>query len=300
MSGVETEGRGGSGTRGGAGAGARNGSTRAVGRRAGARPTPAQAFDALHAYCAPALQRQAYLLTGRHDHARDAVARAFRLAWQRWPEVARDPDPPSWVRAAAYDCALSPWRSALRVGRRPDVPPDPADRALQAVLLRLPPCYRRTLVLHDGVGLNLPDTAAETEAGTAATANRLLHAREAVAALLPDLADPAELHRRLVSLGSAERGPVPAAKDLRAAGEHGVRLWTRSALALTAAVTGATALTWHTAPTHYEAPVSPGHAVEGLPVPGTLGPVSRDALRPSTKLRKGPFAGPERLLPLAR
>ncbi|MCE7550164.1 RNA polymerase subunit sigma-70 [Streptomyces thermodiastaticus] len=228
------------------------------------------------------------------------MARAFRLAWQRWPEVARDPDPPGWVRAAAYDCALSPWRSARRAGRRPDVPPDPADQALQAALLRLPPCYRRTLVLHDGVGLNLPDTAAETEAGTAATANRLLHAREAVATLLPDLADPAELHRRLVRLASAEHSPVPAARDLRAAGERGVRLWTRSALALTAAVAGATALTWHTAPAHYVAPVSPGHAVEGLPVPGALGPVSRDALRPSTKLHKGPFGGPERLLPLAR
>ncbi|WP_241563533.1 helix-turn-helix domain-containing protein [Streptomyces sp. E1N211] len=36
-------------------------------RGAGPYLTPAQAFDALYAYCAPALVRQAYLLTGRRD-----------------------------------------------------------------------------------------------------------------------------------------------------------------------------------------------------------------------------------------
>ena len=55
--------------------------------------TPAQAFDALYAFCAPALVRQTYLLTGRRELARESVERAFQLAWQRWPEVARDPDP---------------------------------------------------------------------------------------------------------------------------------------------------------------------------------------------------------------
>ena len=52
--------------------------------------TPAQAFDALYAFCAPALVRQAYLLTGRRELARESVERAFQTAWQRWPEVAVD------------------------------------------------------------------------------------------------------------------------------------------------------------------------------------------------------------------
>ncbi|MFD7993192.1 RNA polymerase sigma factor [Streptomyces mexicanus] len=266
----------------------------------GEPPTPAQAFDALHAYCAPALIRQAYLLTGRHDRARDAVVRAFRLAWQRWPEVAHDRDPAGWVRAATYDCALSPWHRLRLRDRHPDPPSDPADRALQRALLRLPPSYRRTLVLYDGVGLDLPETAAETEASTPATANRLMHAREAVAACLPELADPAALHRGLLRLGSAERSPAPGSRDIRTAGERSIRAWTRCALALTVTVAGATALTLETAPTHYLAPVSPGHAVQGLPVPGSLGPLSRDALKLSTKLRKEAGGGPERLVPQAR
>ncbi|MGC3004463.1 helix-turn-helix domain-containing protein, partial [Streptomyces sp. G35A] len=71
--------------------------------------TPAQAFDGLYAFCAPALVRQAYLLTGRRDLARESVERAFQLAWERWPEVARDPDPAGWVRAAVHEWALAPW-----------------------------------------------------------------------------------------------------------------------------------------------------------------------------------------------
>lgn len=290
--------------------------------KTGGPQTPAQAFDALYAFCAPALVRQAYLLTGRHERARAAVERAFQLTWQHWPEVAHDRDPASWVRAAAYECALSPWHRFLPRNRRlPDPPPDPADRALQDTLLRLPPSYRRTLVLYDGVGLDLPETAAETEASTPAAAGRLMHAREAVAAHLPELADPAQLHRRLVRLASAGHRatagtaaspaagrtvarpvPRPAAGPaaVRTAGERGIRFWTRSAIALTATVIGTTALTLHTAPTRYLAPVSPGHAVQGLPpTHGTLGPLSHGTVHLSVLLKAKAAGGPERLVPKA-
>ena len=181
--------------------------------------TPAQAFDALYAFCAPALVRQAYLLTGRRELARESVERAFQLAWQRWPEVAVDRDPAGWVRATAYEYALSPWHRFRPRHRHPEPPPaDAADRALLDVLLKLPPPHRRTLLLYDGVGLDLPETAAETEASTPAAAGRLLHAREAVAARLPELADPAVLHRRLAELASTERlraGRAPGGADRR-------------------------------------------------------------------------------------
>lgn len=36
------------------------------------------------------------------------MERAFQLAWHRWPEVAVDRDPAGWVRATAYEYALSP------------------------------------------------------------------------------------------------------------------------------------------------------------------------------------------------
>lgn len=70
--------------------------------------TPEGAFDALYAHAAPGLVHQTYLLTGRRGLSRESVEHAFLLAWQRWPEVAVDRDPVGWVRAAAYEYALSP------------------------------------------------------------------------------------------------------------------------------------------------------------------------------------------------
>lgn len=263
--------------------------------------TPAQAFDALYSFCAPALVRQAYLLTGRRDLARQSVERAFQLAWDRWPEVARDPDPAGWVRAAAYEWALSPWHRFLRRHRQPEPPPpDEDDRALLDVLLHLPPPYRRTLVLYDGVGLGLPETAAETEATTRAAAGRLLHARETVAARLPDLSDPRELHQRLAELASTGRLRSAAPPAVRGGSERRARFWTRAAIACTVALIGATTLTLRTAPTRYEPPVPPGETVQGVPPPVAPGPLSEEERELRARLRAEFPGGPERLTPQAR
>ncbi|KOV67258.1 RNA polymerase sigma factor, sigma-70 family protein [Streptomyces sp. MMG1121] len=262
--------------------------------------TPTQAFDALYAFCAPALVRQTYLLCGRRELAREAVERAFQLAWQRWPEVARDRDPAGWVRAVAYDCALSPWHRFRPRYRNPGPPPaDPADRALLHALLKLPSSYRRTLVLYDGVGLDLPETAAETEASTPAAANRLTHARQAVAARIPELADAAELHRRLLELASAQRLRAARPTTVRSVGERRNAFWTRSAIAFTVAIIGATALAVRTAPTHYEAPIAPAQAVGGVPTRVAPGPLSQGEQALRTKLHTSHEGGPERLEPLA-
>ncbi|MFE0172733.1 sigma factor-like helix-turn-helix DNA-binding protein [Streptomyces sp. NPDC059002] len=262
--------------------------------------TPAQAFDALCAHCAPGLVRQTYLLTGRRTLAQESVERAFQLAWQRWPEVAVDRDPAGWVRAAAYEYAMSPWHRLRPSQRHPDAPPaEPADRAFLDVLMSLPPAQRRTLLLYDGVGLDLPETAAETEASTPAAANRLLHAREAVAEQLPDLATPEALHRRLDELGRAEKLRSPQAERVRTGSEHRARFWTRAAIAFTALIVGATALTLKTAPTHYEPPQSPGKAISGIPPRMGPSPLSYEETELRTKLRTELSSGPERLLPQA-
>lgn len=263
--------------------------------------TPAQAFDALYAYCAPALVRQTYLLTGRRELARESVERAFQLAWQRWPEVARDRDPAGWVRATAYDCALSPWHRFRPRHRQPEPPPANApDRALLSALLKLPAPYRRTLVLHDGVGLGFAETAAETEASTPAAAARLLHARATVAAQVPELADTAELHRRLAALASTERLRAPQPPTVRIGGERRTRFWTRTAIACTVALIGATTFTLRTAPTHYEPPVPLGVQVEGLPPRIAQGPLSDEETELRDKLRREAVPGRGRLVPLSR
>jgi len=270
------------------------------------RLSPDEAFDALYAHAAPGLVRQTYLLTGRRSLARESVERAFQLAWHRWPEVAVDRDPVGWVRAAAYEYAMSPWHRLRRVHRHPDAPPtEPARRALFEALLDLPPAYRRTLLLYDGVGLDLPETAAETEASTPAAAGRLEVARAAVAERLPELAAAASLaeqsellHDRLGSLGRAERVPSPSpARSVRTGSENKARLWTRAAIAFAALLIGATALTLHTAPTHYEQPVSPPERVGGVPPRGGPQRLTPQDLKLQKVLKEQLAHGPERLVP---
>ncbi|MFE0421025.1 sigma factor-like helix-turn-helix DNA-binding protein [Streptomyces sp. NPDC058953] len=265
--------------------------------------TPAEAFDVLYGYAAPGLVRQTYLLTGRLRLAHESVERAFHTAWQRWPEVATDRDPVGWVRATAYEFALSPWHRLRPAHRHPDAPPlDRAGRELLAVLLELPPPYRRTVLLYDGLGLDLPETAAETEASTPAAAHRLLHAREAVAARLPDLAEPGALRARLTAL-LADGGPVPQpapAATVRTTGERRAWFWTRTALTATVVVMSATGMTLATAPTRYVPEVSPGHRVGG--VPGHAGPAHLTPRETAlhTHLTTHPDATPSRLSPQPR
>ncbi|NGO48995.1 SigE family RNA polymerase sigma factor, partial [Streptomyces ureilyticus] len=269
--------------------------------------TPAQAFDALYEFCAPSLVQQTYLLTGRRELARESVDRAFQLAWQRWPEVAVDPEPAGWVRAVAHEYALSPWHRLRLRHRRPDAPPaTPGDRRLLSVLLSLPPSYRRTLLLHDGLGVGLPETAAETEASTVAAANRLLHAREAIAEHFPDLTDPQELRRRLARLAKLadkerqDRRAAPKPVTVRTGSERRAQYWTRAAIACTTLLVAATAITVKTAPSHYEPPVPPGEKIHGVPPRAAPGALSAKQQKLRARLKSDSANGPERLLPEGR
>ncbi|GAB2798045.1 RNA polymerase sigma factor [Streptomyces daliensis] len=205
--------------------------------------TPARAFDALYAQHAPALSRQAFLLCGHRRMADRAVAAAFHLAWERWPEVAVDPDPGGWVRAAMYTYALSPWRRLRPRRRHRDTRRAPAsDRALLEALLALPPSYRAALLLHDGLGVGLSAIAAETEASTPATAGRLEHARDAVLERMPELRDEPGAPRgvllsaRLRELAAAQPARTRPARLVRRGGERRTQRRHGAAVGLTVTV----------------------------------------------------------------
>ncbi|ROQ82240.1 DNA-directed RNA polymerase specialized sigma24 family protein [Streptomyces sp. CEV 2-1] len=276
------------------------------GSGAGTGPSPAEAFDALYRHTAAALFRQTYLLTGRRGLAREAVGKAFDLAWQRWPEVAADRDPVGWVRAAAYEHAVSPWHRLRRAHRHLDPPPEaPGPRALLDALLALPPSYRRTLLLHDGVGLGLPETAAETEASTPAAAGRLMTARAAVAEKLPELAKPsapaeqsALLHERLGALALAQPAPsLPVPELIRSGSERKAQLWTRAAIGFIVLLIGLTLITLATAPRKYETPQSPAQKVSGVPPLGGPEKLTPQDKKLRKKFGKELVRGPARLVP---
>ncbi|OKI09935.1 hypothetical protein A6A06_04740 [Streptomyces sp. CB02923] len=249
--------------------------------------TPAAAFDALYTRHAPDLTRQAIVLTGHPHLSQEAVERSFQMAWQRWPEVAVDPDPAGRVRAMVHEYALSPWhrmRPGGRAGRRPSPkvpappPATPPQRALRDAVLSLPTAYRRALFLHDGLGLDLSETAAEVEASTPATAGRLLHARRAVADRVPELglADESPvrqreiLRERLAGLAVAHPVAPSAARTVRSGSERTVSRMTQGAFGLTAVIAAATAFTLvnesGTLPTRPEAGPP---ALSASPTPGT-------------------------------
>ncbi|NLU66836.1 sigma-70 family RNA polymerase sigma factor [Streptomyces sp. HNM0574] len=245
--------------------------------------SPGQAFDLLYARYARSLTRQAFLLSGRRDTAGLAVAYAFHSAWEKWPEVATSPEPAGWVRAAAYSYALSPWHR-LHPGRRRPEPYQgpPADRALVEAMTALPRTYRATLLLHDGLGLSVSETAEETEASLPAAEGRLAHAREALAARADELRQvPAALlgeriGRRLRELGAAQPVPVSAAATVRKGSERGTRRRTQAAVALTALVATATTLTALTVDHPTDPPRRPGNGgtfvpgPDGQPLPGPM------------------------------
>jgi len=206
------------------------------------------------------------------------------------------------VRAAAYEYALSPWLRLLPVHSLPDPPPaEPGRRALLDTLLNLPPSYRRALLLHDGLGLGLPEVAAETEASTPAATNRVLNARRTLAERLPELSEPAVLRERLTDL--AYEGPPPLRDPVgavRARCEARARFWTRTALGVSGLIVVATAFTLATAPTRYKEPLAPGRPVDGIRAYAGAQPLTAKNPELRRKLLAEPANGPGRLVPQIR
>ncbi|WP_438292161.1 sigma factor-like helix-turn-helix DNA-binding protein [Streptomyces sp. HUAS TT7] len=273
--------------------------------------TAAEAFDALYCSTASGLARQAYLLTGRTRLSRESVERAFHLAWENWPEVATDRDPAGWVRAAAYEYAMAPWHRFRRAHKHPDQPPnEPERRALLDALLDLPPAYRRTVLLYDGLGLDLPETAAETEASTPAAASRLLQARDAIARRVPAAAGAktpealsSVLRERIADLAAAGPASVtalPSAPVVRTGSERRRRFWTRAAIAFTTLIVGATMFTVVTVPHFHVRPVPPGERVAGVPAISGPQRLTGENVELRDKLRTAQGRGPHRLVPNIR
>ncbi|WP_441245723.1 LuxR C-terminal-related transcriptional regulator [Kitasatospora sp. McL0602] len=211
------------------------------------------------------LVQQTFLLTACRHRAVHCVHLALGAAARRRHEVAALPDPEAWVRAHAFEAALSPWHRGgprrahrlhlphrrIRVRPAPQEEPDrerltARDRALLKALRRLPRPQRRALVLHDGLGLPATVVAAEVESSTPAAEGRVRAARTALARAVPDLVGPDPLapgfgdrlsellHRAAVHGCPRPRRPTPL--RLRATGHVRGGLTTAAAALLSLAM----------------------------------------------------------------
>ncbi|WP_052432859.1 RNA polymerase sigma factor [Streptacidiphilus carbonis] len=210
-----------------------------------------ECFEALYRDSYRRLTRQTYLLVGHRHRAAHCVRRAFQLAWKEWDAVSADSSPEGWIRAAAFDLALSPWhRNPLRHPAAADqLTRD--DRTLLTALLHLPRAQRRAVVLHDALGLDWAQTAAEVESSTPAAYGRVVRARLGLARMAPAVAGT-DARRRgfgrelgVLLRGAAVRGcplpPVPSPGLVRQRSRLHERGVTAAAGVLTLGMAGALA-----------------------------------------------------------
>ncbi|HEV8064821.1 MAG TPA: SigE family RNA polymerase sigma factor [Acidimicrobiales bacterium] len=155
-------------------------------------------FQGYVASVSKTLMGQAYALTGSLEEAQDLTQEALLRTWAHWTRVRTFENPEAWTRRVLHHLAISRWRHqrlADRSARQqpPQVMPEPDPEIVDVVkaIGKLSSNQKRTLVLHDYVGLTVPEIAKEIGV-PAGTARSWLHrARRAVAADLAWDADAA-------------------------------------------------------------------------------------------------------------
>ncbi|MEV2251552.1 sigma factor-like helix-turn-helix DNA-binding protein [Streptomyces sp. NPDC050147] len=152
-----------------------------------------------------------------------------------------------WVRIQTHAYALSPWHRLRRVFLRATPAPASVDPLLRA-MLELPDTQRRAVLLCDGLGLSVSEAAAETEAGTAATRSRLLHARAALRECRPDPPRGAVRQPLAALLEDMSVGTVSHPASVREDGERRARTLTRTVCTAVAALIALIAFTIATTP----------------------------------------------------
>ena len=123
-------------------------------------------FDELYRRVFPRVMGQAYAMTGSRASAEDLVQEAFGRAWCKWGRVSRLDNPEAWIRRVVMNQAISDWRKASRAFPRGQQmravdEPDVDALWLAAALRSLPRNQCRAVVLHDAVGLTVPEIAGE-------------------------------------------------------------------------------------------------------------------------------------------
>lgn len=156
----------------------------------------ATAFDAFYRSSARRLSGQAYVLTGSRETAQDLTHEAFLRAWRHWHRISDYEDPEAWTRRVLHNLCIDSWRkSRPNVHKVPD--PVPASVEIPTHHLQLAEAMRsltgqqaRALLLHDGLGMTIAETARDLGVPEGTVTSWLTRSRKIVAAKL-DQPDPA-------------------------------------------------------------------------------------------------------------
>ncbi len=170
-------------------------------------------FDDYVAGHGRALERYAYVLTGRSAEAQDLVQTALMKAYRRWRQVSRVDHPDAYVRKILTNCFIDQRRRSSRERPLEALPDpthldafadsgrvaDPADQivsrdAISGALQTLSPHQRTVIVLRHFIGLDDAAIAAELGCGEATVRS---HASRGLDRLRVALGtEPAALKRR--------------------------------------------------------------------------------------------------------
>ena len=151
-------------------------------------PRDGAAYDAFYSGSWGRLFGQAYVLTGDRETAQDLTQEALLRAWRRWDRIAGYEDPEGWTRRVLHNLCIESWRrgrtrSAHRAVEAPAAPDAPVHHHQLAQAMRdLPGDQARALLLHDGLGMTVPETAAELAVPEGTVRSWLSRSRKVVAA----------------------------------------------------------------------------------------------------------------------
>lgn len=152
-------------------------------------------FDAFYRSSSRRLYGQAYVLTGSREMAQRLTHEAFLRAWRHWRKIADYESPEAWTRRVLHNLCIDSWRkSRSRAHRTTDPIPAsieiPTNHLQLAETMRsLPGDQARALLLHDGLGMSIAETARDLGVPDATVTSWLTRSRRIVAAKL-EQSDP--------------------------------------------------------------------------------------------------------------
>jgi RNA polymerase sigma-70 factor, ECF subfamily len=154
------------------------------------QPEAEAAFDAFYQASWARLQSQAYVLTGSRETAQDLTQEALLRLWRNWDKVAGFESPEGWTRRVLHNLCIQSWRKSRpgRVHAKHEIPPSaevPEHHLQLAEAMRgLPGEQARALLLHDGLGMTVSETAVELGVPEGTVKSWLSRSRKIVAATI--------------------------------------------------------------------------------------------------------------------